>query len=1842
MKSKRLLALLLSALMILQCTITSTVFAADVETVVYEEDFESANDGIATKVGKAEAKIVNDADYGKSLMLRTTDAAGDKANFAPDFSRSMDKSGTISFSVKFNKSNDWTSIYFGGSLNLYISSGRLGSHLGTSQPNHATLTPGEWHDIDVNFDVPAGVYTVSVDYEVVAKDVKFRSASAFKGVTINIDKVNNEFYFDNFRVTYKNSTAGKKVEAPKEEPKVEAPAVTEPERTMIEAAEGETITVAKADTYIGMSGRTSAQGHNGSVLVSHDNYSNEKMAFFKFDAPEVPDGKKAYLNLWLQGASYNFDKEIYTVFATETNWDEDLYYADDPIKLTDTVGRKVFAKDAAKQWIKIDVTDYVKANAGKEISLSLRGTNADTKVSAGGTLTFDSRSNICKPNILVCDPIAELEPVIEKGEEMDVPKNASISFAGMSNVNKLDEINMLVIGGAKADIAKYDDIYGDFADKVAAATGAKVNYINKAAEGLDQGAAVSKAGMLTEDQVADLVVADFDDLSEDQAIAIVNRYRGFNKNAEFVFVTNEKQFESAGEGTVLALRSELIGANITDVNGGAVKSYVAGPTEKWDIKAKAKKDVVDLVNFDNYSDNNIGQAMVIENQDHFFNIEDDKLIGGKYLRIKKDTYRGKVDAKYFATTMGGNLRFDFQFCLFDIDSKFNISMWPTARDSHTMDKLFVEGGAIKCGFSSPKTVYSGVKANQWYNVAILYDMDANLYDVIVDGTVVAEDLVTNLIIGNICSYEIGVAEGETADFAIDGIRTSYYTKAEMPAPKVVEETEEDEGPAVIFDDDFEGRKVGIIEKGSSGDVSYVREDGNTFIRATRTTGTGSCTTMYNFGQTKGDVTVDLDFRLGDTGGATKLMYIMSGNNFAVPLYFSGSNLQLNLSNTERPIVKSGLKPKQWYHMTVTTDLANSQYSVNIDGEDVGPFDLLGGATYFDKVRIAISAGENSTYDVDNLKVEKLNEIAKVDGYSKIAGYDPANTDAPANNEWTEKYRRNPTAEIYEAEDMKLDGFVKYKDLNYHNEYGVKTVEEGCGIAEFTYTGESGYKQIHYGYLEDGSVGAEDTFYYLYQNGKLIDWIVCQNDEVGRYNRVAKEWWYVEKGDKFMIRGSYGKDPAQLDYVEFDEGIKREFKVGDLVGEANRAQGYRLSSGWDLVDNAGGWASQGLVLRDTSTNDAINLERRLPEFFSPFMIEFQYIPFTHSYFDILVGNMTAGKNKYPIKMSVEGNNLIIDGKTYENVFKSSGASHTRIDVDTYSKTYEVVIDSKVIVSDVPFACDIDAFSVFRFVSEKETKSFFRIYPFAIKAGYVMNEDFRCESDNNIELYNWEVTGKTGVAQDNAENVDPWHRVITPSTTIKRSFRPQTGVITFETQIIFKTKRDGSRVEIGNSEGGNIALFTKDGDIWYDAGNGKTGVIWEDFMTDVWYEYKLEIDMNNHKCLFHVNSFQKVDAEITPAMTKADYTMISSDKADGDFWVDDIVVFNGTYNDDNEVPEPEPPKGYGDYNIVMQTCDMWREGTHFGYDCLHPFATRTPFLGYLEEGNPEVSDWQNKWMIDHGINVFTPCWYMPNDAKSAPKNPRNGYSLDQGFMNSKYQDQIEFAIKLTYAGVNEGEENWLKYYVAYWIEHYFKHPSYFKVDNKPVIFCFNTSEFTSKWGQDTARVLERAREMCREAGFDGALFLSCNGAERVFGWDYGYKYCYTGIANGYAGAITTALKMNENLAVNTPWIFTMSQGWGDEAWGRNCRKLNMNLDDWKATAEWARDVYLPSMPQDDELTSKTITLGNWNEYCEGHTLAPSNITGFGYLDMIREVFYPDAEPHEDIKPDKKWDQMSAMLW
>ena len=99
--------------------------------------------------------------------------------------------------------------------------------------------------------------------------------------------------------------------------------------------------------------------------------------------------------------------------------------------------------------------------------------------------------------------------------------------------------------------------------------------------------------------------------------------------------------------------------------------------------------------------------------------------------------------------------------------------------------------------------------------------------------------------------------------------------------------------------------------------------------------------------------------------------------------------------------------------------------------------------------------------------------------------------------------------------------------------------------------------------------------------------------------------------------------------------------------------------------------------------------------------------------------------------------------------------------------------------------------------------------------------------------------------------------------------------------------------------------------------------------------------------------------------------------------------------------------------METCDLWREGNHFGWDSLVPFDNRTPLLGYLEDGNVEVADWETKFMAEHGITTYVPCWYRNSGYNATPiKDPRNSAKL-HAFLKSDYCEYLNFAILLIFS-------------------------------------------------------------------------------------------------------------------------------------------------------------------------------------------------------------------------------------
>ena len=70
--------------------------------------------------------------------------------------------------------------------------------------------------------------------------------------------------------------------------------------------------------------------------------------------------------------------------------------------------------------------------------------------------------------------------------------------------------------------------------------------------------------------------------------------------------------------------------------------------------------------------------------------------------------------------------------------------------------------------------------------------------------------------------------------------------------------------------------------------------------------------------------------------------------------------------------------------------------------------------------------------------------------------------------------------------------------------------------------------------------------------------------------------------------------------------------------------------------------------------------------------------------------------------------------------------------------------------------------------------------------------------------------------------------------------------------------------------------------------------------------------------------------------------------------------------NEMPAPQPVSS--DYIVAAHYYAAWKKGApglHNGFDDLHLYPERTPLMGYYDEENPDVCDWEIKWAVEHGI-------------------------------------------------------------------------------------------------------------------------------------------------------------------------------------------------------------------------------------------------------------------------------------
>lgn len=342
----------------------------------------------------------------------------------------------------------------------------------------------------------------------------------------------------------------------------------------------------------------------------------------------------------------------------------------------------------------------------------------------------------------------------------------------------------------------------------------------------------------------------------------------------------------------------------------------------------------------------------------------------------------------------------------------------------------------------------------------------------------------------------------------------------------------------------------------------------------------------------------------------------------------------------------------------------------------------------------------------------------------------------------------------------------------------------------------------------------------------------------------------------------------------------------------------------------------------------------------------------------------------------------------------------------------------------------------------------------------------------------------------------------------------------------------------------------------------------------------------------------------------------------------------------VPAPQPVET--DVLVGAIHCPLWEADRVDLWRGVQRHPARMPALGMYAQEHPQVAEWEAKWALEHGISFFVYCWYRNGQGGSV--QTRFGRGLHDSLFQSHVADTMTFAILWENQAQGVGgvadERDLLDNLMPHWIETFFKRPNYLKVDGKPVLFIYETESFIRDLGglEPAMRAIEAMRAACRAAGFAGLTLL---GEHRGFvpatldrmrdlGVDASFAYCWhlPGSPDpdaAVAGQLAAIRAVRDRGVL--PQVVTVSQGWS--GWHDEGTVWSVPPDRFGRLVREAKEM-AAAAPK-ESLASRMILLDNWNEWSEGHFIAPCRQHGFSYLDAVRRVFAPESADHVDLLPE-----------
>ena len=675
------------------------------------------------------------------------------------------------------------------------------------------------------------------------------------------------------------------------------------------------------------------------------------------------------------------------------------------------------------------------------------------------------------------------------------------------------------------------------------------------------------------------------------------------------------------------------------------------------------------------------------------------------------------------------------------------------------------------------------------------------------------------------------------------------------------------------------------------------------------------------------------------------------------------------------------------------------------------------------------------------------------------------------------------------------------------------------------------------------------------------------------------------------------------------------------------------SGWDFNKIGGDvlhTTNKGVVLSDTSYKAAVSMERALSHKEGS-SITFEAVLKPDRRADgielVLLSGTDAAVRIYTTPKML----MISNGSSNEELcpYTHDNEIGIKIFVDTAAKIVTPVINGKTYA---PKSIKYNKFDKLKISTPEKFKV--NLYVETVKAysGYSLNERFI--SSCGIVPDNWKITGTVAlVKNNNATDPDVYSMSLAKGSTVKTGFSPiKNGKSRYEVRFLAE---DAASLVWSSGENAVINI---------NADGSKLTVNETDIGTynrSVWQRLEIEVDSGNKTASVMKNGKYMLRDIL---LSSTEINTVSA-KAEGEsMLIDDILAYEDTRSEIT-VPGVNTASSNDKY-VGMMRCDIWREGNHMGWDYILPYEENHPYLGFYDDGNSAVSDWETKWMAEHGIDFQLHCWFVPKNYTNetgAIKTPNNAFAIEEGYFHSNYSDKLDFAIMwenttkkdITY-------DTFVNYIIPYWVEYYLSDARYATVDNKAVIGIYNLNAFLEGIGggsTDTAKkALDILRQECVKLGYDGAYILCCSNGlsslsrEAAIGFDACHAYTwrdFSDSADVQKEYLSRAVANAKSAGIGI--VPTASIGLDETPWGRPSGNIHTPAV-FKEIVEYADTI---------SSTGNMLLLDNWNEFGEGHYIMPAGREGFGYLDAIREVLTDNA-PHTDIVPSESEKAAMGMLF